>query len=68
MAQTTLKVGNKVEVLEGPFAGSTGVVADIQPECSAIRIQDGTDNIYALIDTVRIVSGPAKRNVMSKRG
>jgi ribosomal protein L24 len=68
MTTNTLRVGNKVEVLDGPFKGSTGQIADIQPECSVIRIADGADNIYALIDTVRAVVNPPRKNVLSKRG
>ena len=68
MTTNTMRVGNKVEVLKGAFAGETGTIADIQPECSVIRIENGTDNIYALIDTVRLVQNPPRKNVLSKKG
>jgi ribosomal protein L24 len=69
MTTNTMRVGNKVEVMEGPFKGSSGTVEDIQPQCSVIRIRDGADSIYALIDTVRPVADPVrKKNVIAKRG
>lgn len=69
MTMNTMRVGNKVEVLKGAFAGETGTIADIQPECSVIRIENkDKDSIYALIDTVRPVQNPPRKNVLSKRG
>lgn len=70
MTTNTVRVGTKVEVTDGPFKGATGAVEDIQPQCSVIRIRDGADNIYALIDTVRPVADPVtrKKNVIAKRG
>ena len=72
MTTNTMRVGNKVEVLKGPFAGETGTVEDIQPQCSVIRIKAAEgDTVYALIDTVRpvVAADPVrKRNVLSKRG
>jgi hypothetical protein len=69
MTTNTMRVGNKVEVLKGPYAGETGVIADIQPQCSVIRIRSGEDNIYALIDTVQPIADPVrKKNVIAKRG
>lgn len=69
MTTNTMRVGNKVEVLEGVYAGETGTIADIQPECSVIRIENAdADSIYALIDTVRAVRVPPRKNVLSKRG
>lgn len=69
MTTNTMRVGNKVEVLEGVYAGETGTIADIQPECSVIRIESGTGSIYALIDTVRPVQNPPRKtNVLNKRG
>jgi ribosomal protein L24 len=70
MTTNTMRVGNKVEVADGPFKGSAGTIEDIQPQCSVIRIKstDG-DNIYALIDTVVPVADPVrKKNALSKRG
>jgi ribosomal protein L24 len=68
MTTNTLRVGNKVEVLEGAFAGATGTIADIQPQCSVIRIECGTDSVYALIDTVRPVVDPKKgKSVLTKK-
>lgn len=68
MTENTMRVGNKVEVLKGAFAGETGTIADIQPECSVMRIENGRDSIYALIDTVRLLQNPPRKNVLSKRG
>jgi KOW motif len=69
MTTNTMRVGNKVEVLKGPYAGETGVIEDVQPQCSVIRIRSGADNIYALIDTVRPLADPVrKKNALSKRG
>lgn len=68
MTDNTMRVGNKVEVLKGAFAGETGTIADIQPECSVIRIENGRDSIYALIDTVRLLQNPPRKNVLPKRG
>lgn len=69
MTTNTMRVGNKVEVLKGPYAGETGVIEDIQPQCSVIRIRSGQDSIYALIDTVQPVADPVrKKNALSKRG
>lgn len=69
MTTNTMRVGDKVEVLKGVYAGETGTIADIQPECSVIRIENAAkESVYALIDTVRPVQNPPRKNVLSKKG
>jgi transcription antitermination factor NusG len=51
-----LDIGMKVIVTSGIYKGAEGIVADIQAECSVVRIRDKEgDNVYAVLETVQKV-------------
>lgn len=58
MNQTGIAEGDLVKVTSGVYADAVGVVVDIQPECSVMRIHSKGGNIYALSGTVRALSLP----------
>lgn len=48
-----LKQGALVKVLAGAYKDTVGVIDDIQPECSAVRIGTREGNAFAMIDAVQ---------------
>lgn len=48
-----LKQGTLVKVLAGSYKDSVGVIDDIQPECSAMRIATQEGHAYAMLDAVQ---------------
>lgn len=55
MKSTDLKAGLFVKVLAGPYKDTKGVVEDVQPECSAVRIGTREGNAFALLDDLEII-------------
>jgi hypothetical protein len=53
MNQPSIAEGDLVKVVSGVYADAVGVVVDIQPECSVMRIHSKGGSIYALEGTVR---------------
>lgn len=49
MNQTKFAEGDPVRITSGAYAGAEGVVEDLQPECSAVRILTKTGRVYALL-------------------
>jgi hypothetical protein len=50
-----LKQGTFVRVLAGPYKDTEGVIEDIQPECSAVRIGTKEGNAFAMLDDLRVI-------------
>ena len=52
MKAIELSNGDAVKVVSGIYKGAEGTVADLQAECSVVRIttEEG-DNVYALLET-----------------
>lgn len=61
--------GDAVRVDSGVYAGAEGVIDDIQPECSAVRIHTKSGNVYAFLDAVSkvIKPMPVGKNPIRKR-
>lgn len=59
MNQTLLKEGDLIKVTSGVYEDSIGVVTDIQPECSVIRIHSKSGTIYSYTGAVRPLMLPA---------
>lgn len=55
MKSTDLKAGVFVKVLAGPYKGTEGVIEDVQPECSAVRIGTREGNAFALLDDIQVM-------------
>jgi hypothetical protein len=55
MKFSELKSGMFVKVLAGPYKDTEGVLEDIQPECSAVRIGTREGNAYALLDDLKVI-------------
>lgn len=54
--KTTLVEGDPVRITSGVYEGAEGIVEDLQPECSAVRIHSKTGNVYAYLEhTAKIV-------------
>jgi len=50
----TLDIGMNVIVTSGIYKGAEGIVADIQEQCSVVRIRSKEgDNVYAMLETVQ---------------
>lgn len=70
MTKYTFAEGDPVRVTSGAYAGMEGVVEDLQPECSAVRILTSTGRIYGLLGLIQKVGKPVrtppKRNPIKK--
>lgn len=66
---TTYAVGDTVRVTSGVYKDAEGAVADIQPECSVMRIETTDGSAYAFWDTVQKVNKQlvSKRPPLAKR-
>lgn len=57
MIKPKFAAGDPVRITSGTYKDAEGVVQDIQPECSAVRIQTPTGTAYGLLgEIVKIVS------------
>lgn len=62
--------GDFVRVTDGTYAGAEGVVEDLQPECSAVRVHTKAGNVYAYVQDLDKVVKPMpvrKTNALVKR-
>lgn len=59
MNLTSLREGDLVKVTSGVYEDVVGIVSDIQPECSVIRIHSKYGTIYSYADTARPLVLPA---------
>ncbi len=55
MKQSDLKAGQFVKVLAGPYKDTEGVLEDVQPECSAVRIGTKEGNAFAMLDDLKVI-------------
>jgi hypothetical protein len=58
MDQSDISEGDLVKVTDGVYTDAVGVVVDIQPECSVMRIHSKGGNVYAHHGAVRILALP----------
>jgi hypothetical protein len=47
-----------VRVLAGPYKDTEGVIEDVQPECSAVRIGTREGNAFAMLDDLKVIPTP----------
>lgn len=45
-----------VKVVSGPFQGAVGFIRDVQPSCSAVRIETSTGNVYGLFYQLEVLA------------
>lgn len=50
--------GDPVRITSGVYAGAEGIVEDLRPECSAVRIHTKEGNAYAYLETVAKIVKP----------
>lgn len=67
MKSTDLKAGQFVKVLAGPYKDTEGVVEDVQPECSAVRIGTKEGNAFAMLDDVQVIPPIGSTVVQAKK-
>lgn len=67
MKQASFAVGDLVKVTSGIYADAVGEVTDLQPECSAVRIQAKDGNVYAYRDAVQKMPVDKARNTSNTR-
>lgn len=67
MNTASFVVGDRVKVTSGIYTDAVGVVADMHPECSAVRIHAKDGNVYAYTDAVQKVPEPVQATVRSTR-
>jgi transcription antitermination factor NusG len=61
MKTASFAVGDLVKVTSGIYADAVGVVSDVQPECSAVRIHAKDGNVYAYTDDIqKMPKAPAR--------
>jgi hypothetical protein len=53
MNKASYAVGDLVKVTSGIYADAVGVVDDMHPECSTVRIHAKDGNLYAYTDAVQ---------------
>lgn len=58
MSQTKLAVGDPVRIDAGAYEGLEGVIEDVQPECSTVRVHTDEGRAYAFADAVRVIPLP----------
>lgn len=69
MKQTEFVQGDPVRVTSGAYTGEEGVIDDLAPECSAVRIHTKSGQAYGFLDGLtRIVKPmPVGKTAIRKR-
>lgn len=71
MNQGDFAEGKPVRITAGPYEGIEGVIDDLSPECSAVRIYSKEEgSAYALLDQMRVIVKPslnASKKPLSRR-
>ena len=69
MKEAKFSEGDPVRVTSGVYEGAEGVVEDLQPECSAVRIRTKSGSAYGFIGMIdKIVKPmPMQKSVIRKR-
>jgi hypothetical protein len=52
MNQTKYAVGDPVKITAGTYAGAEGVIADLQPECDAVRLETKEGTAYSFLESM----------------
>ena len=55
-----LSEGDPVRITSGVYAGSEGIIEDLQPECSAVRVHTKTGKVYGYLDSVEKILPPLR--------
>ena len=66
MKEVQLAKGDPVRVTSGVYKGAEGVVDDLQPECSAVRIRTKSGPAYGFIGMIQKIV-PTNKTVIRKR-
>lgn len=56
--KTTLTEGDPVRVTSGVYEGAEGIVEDLQPECSAVRVHTKAGIVYAYLEAIAKIVKP----------
>jgi transcription antitermination factor NusG len=57
---TPVKEGDPVRVTSGVYKDAEGIVEDLQPECSVMRVRTNSGNVYALLNAVEKIHPPIR--------
>jgi ribosomal protein L24 len=52
--------GDPVRITAGTYKGAEGVVEDLQPECSAVRVHTKTGTVYGLLGMMEKIVTPVR--------
>jgi len=50
--------GDPVRVTSGVYSGAEGIIEDLQPECSAVRVHTKAGNVYAYLEAISKIVKP----------
>lgn len=71
MISSQFAEGDPVRITFGTYKGAEGVIEDLQPECSAVRILTKTGRVYALLGAMQklgqTVRTPPKGSILKKK-
>lgn len=67
MNQTKYAVGDPVKVTSGTYTGAEGVIADIVPECDAVRLETKEGTAYAYVEGMAPLPVPRPPKVPLRR-
>lgn len=60
MTEYSFSLGDAVRITSGVFAGAEGIVADLAPACSVVRVHAKTGNAYAYVTDLERVVKPMR--------
>jgi transcription antitermination factor NusG len=53
-----LAKGDPVRITSGVYSNAEGIIEDLQTECSAVRVQTKTGNVYAYVEHISKIVKP----------
>lgn len=56
--KTSFVEGDPVRITDGVYKDAEGIVEDLQPDCSAVRVHTKTGNVYAYIEAISKIVKP----------
>jgi hypothetical protein len=55
-----LLVGDPVRITSGVYAGAEGIIEDLQPECSAVRVHTKAGKVYGYLEAIEKIVPPMR--------
>lgn len=63
MIKPKFAAGDPVRIDAGVYAGAEGVIDDLQPECSTVRVNTSNGNVYAYLEAISKIVKPMRMPV-----